>query len=692
MSAVALENDVLKATFDSQTGALVGLESKATGWRIQNREALGLSFRLLVPLPDRRNNFVLGQNHNAAICELSKDKKRLTLVWKDLKPEHCGPLDIRLTATVTLDESGLTFNAEIENRSPYVVESLSYPCLGDIPMPSGDEPLDRRNCHCELVKVPLLPTFPSEKGYWGVDSPTQMATSPLNQFVLIASDKQGLYAGCHDENVRTLVQFSFELKPGHESWLTFSAPPGDEIAGKPAHLQFSAIQFPFCAPGETWRMSPVVLKPYVGTWHKGVDNYKQWVAGWMKYPRTPAWAREVHSWHQLHINSPESELRCRFTDLVKYGEACARHGVRAIQLVGWNHGGQDGGNPSHDFDPRLGTLEEFRDAIAKIHEMGVKIILFNKYTWADITTDWYRNELHQYAAKDPYGDAYRSNGYQYQTPAQLSGINVHNFSSMCHNSPTWREIACREFEKNFQYGAAGMLYDEGFHHGAAYYCFDPTHGHHVPECLFAGDEPLADGFRAIADEKDPDFLFAGEAFYEHQFRYYSLTYFRIRAGHVPAQRYIDPHALIMTAVAGFNDRDTINLCLLYRYIISYEPYNFKGALDDFPPTIEYGKKVVALRKRYAEYLWDAEFRHVLGASVTVNGTPHEPYSVFVQPKTGKRAVAVANHDQTSEIEALVQLETPSPRLVLATPEQPEPQETDGRVVVPPRSVAVIMEV
>ena len=40
----------------------------------------------------------------------------------------------------------------------------------------------------------------------------------------------------------------------------------------------------------------------------------------------------------------------------------------------------------------------------------------------------------------------------------------------------------------------------------------------------------------------------------------------------------------MTAVTGFNDRNMINQCLMYRYIISYEPYNFKGRLDDYPLT------------------------------------------------------------------------------------------------------------
>ena len=67
----------------------------------------------------------------------------------------------------------------------------------------------------------------------------------------------------------------------------------------------------------------------------------------MTTPEVPAWAREPHSWWQLHINSPEDELRIPFKDLGKIGEEAARHGVKAIQLVGWNDGGQDQGNPSH---------------------------------------------------------------------------------------------------------------------------------------------------------------------------------------------------------------------------------------------------------------------------------------------------------------------------------------------------------
>ena len=72
----------------------------------------------------------------------------------------------------------------------------------------------------------------------------------------------------------------------------------------------------------------------------------------------------------------------------------------------------------------------------------------------------------------------------------------------------------------------------------------------------------------------------------------------------------------------------INQCLMYRYIISYEPYNFKGHLDDYPATMIYGKKMDALRTEFREYFWDGEFRDEVGATVTCDGKPHHPYSVF----------------------------------------------------------------
>ena len=77
--------------------------------------------------------------------------------------------------------------------------------------------------------------------------------------------------------------------------------------------------------------------------------------------------------------------------------------------------------------------------------MGIHIILFNKYTWADRSTDWFRKELIKYAIKDPYGDYHVYGGYQYQTPTQLADINTRRLIPMCQNAKAWRDIANKEF-------------------------------------------------------------------------------------------------------------------------------------------------------------------------------------------------------------------------------------------------------
>ena len=135
----------------------------------------------------------------------------------------------------------------------------------------------------------------------------------------------------------------------------------------------------------------------------------------------------------------------------------------------------------------------------------------------------------------------------------------------------------------------------------------------------------------------PDFLFAGEACYDWEMEAYQLSYHRSEnKQHIPLSRYMLPQAQFMTAVTGFNDRNMINQCLLYRYVISYEPYNFKGRLDDYPLTLAYGKQMDALRSELREYFWDGEFRDTVGAAVTCAGKPHHPYAVFRRPERAVR--------------------------------------------------------
>src|SRR5580692_12190895 len=84
---VVLQDDKLLVAFDPITGALTRMEYKLAKWTVERRPALGASFRMLVPIPNRRANFVLGQNQKASSVE-KISANRVRLVWKNLASEH----------------------------------------------------------------------------------------------------------------------------------------------------------------------------------------------------------------------------------------------------------------------------------------------------------------------------------------------------------------------------------------------------------------------------------------------------------------------------------------------------------------------------------------------------------------------------------------------------------------------------
>src|SRR6266542_2982079 len=116
-----------------------------------------------------------------------------------------------------------------------------------------------------------------------------------------------------------LVAWYGELLPGYGSSIDARVPDTPTIAGKDVATRFAAVHVPYIRPGETRMLTPVALQAYEGGWQQGVDIYKAWRSGWMKLPALPGWAKEPHSWQQIHINSPEDELRIRFVDLPKVG-------------------------------------------------------------------------------------------------------------------------------------------------------------------------------------------------------------------------------------------------------------------------------------------------------------------------------------------------------------------------------------
>lgn len=656
---VTLKDRYWTVTFDTDSGALTRVVNRKTHWRVESNPALGVSFRLNAPM-DHRDNFIYGQDQKAAeVARLSDRQVRLQ--WKNLVSRDAGVLPVTLTAVVTLTNDALMFDTTVENGSSRMISTVDYPYFGDFQPPSKGAPIWSDHMWYANLNDGTIPGPP--------------VLSRQSLFCLVQSTNVGLYIEMQDPNQPYLLEFSFDRGGSAQS------------SDDPSRVEFYTRHWAYVHPHTTVSLAPVVMRGYIGDWHAGVDCYKQWRVTWFKEPRIPDWIQDVNSWQQLQIDSPEQDYRVAYTNLIQYGQECADNGVSAIQLVGWNHGGQDGGDPAQNIEPGLGTWQQLHDAIAQIQAKGVKIILFAKLNWADLTTAWYSNELYKYQCTDEYGHRYEQGGYSYFTPTQLAGINNHRRAVMDFDDPQYRDVATHEFEKILALGSAGWLWDEVCHHASVEYSWAPDHGYTPPGFIYGGDMPLLRQLWGAADKVNPDFLFAGEGPEDWLMQYIPCSYFRIGNDSKPVCRYIDSKAPLMVAVTGFDDREMLNLILMDRYIISYEPYNFKGFLTDYPLTLDYGKKIDALRRKYKEYLWDADFRDTLGADVTADGAVR--HTVFVT-SSGKRAVVVVNQELTKTITATVKMPHPG-KLVVATPENPDAVPTDGTLQIPPRSAAVVME-
>lgn len=279
---VVLQDDQVRVTFDSRSGALTRLEDKTTHWIIEQRPKLGVSFRLFAPLPDRRWDPVFGQRQKAVEVKKLSDHE-IRLQWKNLVSYSDGVLPMTLTADVTLTNGVLTFNATLENDSPLTVETIDYPYFGDFNPPSRDTSkmearTMRRSSPDDLISGEIYPHFGNDLGYWGDFWPLKTLESDHSLFCLIQAPDEGVYVEVDAAKSPYRLQYTFEQHPGVVSSVTQLVPREDEIGGIPVHLEFRTCHFIFQKPHSTMKLAPIVIRCYQGDWRVGADLYKQWRA------------------------------------------------------------------------------------------------------------------------------------------------------------------------------------------------------------------------------------------------------------------------------------------------------------------------------------------------------------------------------------------------------------------------------
>jgi hypothetical protein len=400
----------------------------------------------------------------------------------------------------------------------------------------------------------------------------------------------------------------------------------------------------------------------------------------------------------IHLDSPEGCVRYRYTDLPGIAREAKEYGIGALQIIGWAWDGQDGAEPWQGTNPRLGTRDEFKEVIREIEGMGIRVLLMCKFKWADRSAKGFEKELLPYTLKDMFGNPVYFDGYGYQTMSQfMAGGSRRVGAGMCHLSEGFRNIALHEFKKILDLEPSGILYDELSNHMLL--CFDTTHGHKSGESNFKGSLMLAEEFYNAAREANVQFLMAGEGPNDYLSQFYPINYIRTWDGsshgepiHIPAWKCMNPDMKFATCISGWDDREMVNQCLVYGYIMNYEPYHFKGRLSNFPDTVEYGQNAQQIRRRLRDYIWLGKFMHVKGVNVESIGPDTEyMYSVYKHSSNGKKAIVIANQGHEEELIVMVTIPGSPNKYLIHEPGLEKETHSDGPVTVPPRSLVVLVQ-
>jgi len=643
----------------------------------------GIGWILYVPLRGNENTQVRSHEQRAPRREGSSPSP--LWVWDGVITDGGTPLDIRVTMSVELSGSSLAARLRIDNQSGAVVDSAVFPHIRGIEVPA-DRSLDAiTRDYFGGVRRRLWPVFSWNKPYYGTEHPTLMTDSlvfgnPVAPFVVMTDGIESLAAFVHSGDP-AITSWMWELTPGYGDSLGDHVPEQD--TGLDPQLTFSAVHLLNLPGGQSRDLIPVQLTHARGEWQNALLSYRELRSALhdVSVSRDAGWGHEPRSWYQVQLNSPAGEQRFRFEDVPELAAECLRNGVDVLHLIGWNEGGQDRNNPNHQPDPALGGMEGLQGAIAQCQELGVKVVLFSKFTWADESTEWFRNSLHTSAIRNPYGDYYVNPGYAYLTPHQLLGVNTRRLIPMCFQDEAFIEVCEAEFDTLLATGADGTLFDEAMHHTPALLCFASNHGHPPGTSAYAGDHELIARLRSRIPEGRP-FLIAGETVYEDLQRDYDVSYIRSHyQDHFPLSRFVSPKLRMMTTVSGFDDRNQINQAIVYGYLLCYEPKHFKGRLTDFPRTVSYGQLADDFRTEFREFLWDGEYQG--DAAVSIPPRTPAVTSVWRSPDGASMAL-IANYDPDRAATV-----DPDDRWTEYRLLEDTWQRIGGAINVPPRSLLIL---
>jgi hypothetical protein len=317
-------------------------------------------------------------------------------------------------------------------------------------------------------------------------------------------------------------------------------------------------------------------------------------------------------------------------------------------------GGIDRGYPQYRPNPRLGTPEEFRKALADIRAIGVHPLIFSNIQFADTATPLFRNELSRYAVEGRWAPDLLLSGWGENTIGARMGLTRSNMARMSPSHPEFRKFLMDQYLQLVKDGAEGLQLDKTISVNALDF---------NPRLPVSPDRSLPGGvmetFRELLEKArriNPNFALASETWVDRSFPYVDVAYTRMGGIDIgsTAMRYTFPEWTSTIFGESPGDFTPMNNGMRYRMVWALAPRHYNDSLDEplTQPLARYVAELIRIRTKYRDLLFEGRFNETTGA--TVKGGADIRYSVFnsVNATDKRRACVVVNfgdREETAEV-------------------------------------------
>jgi hypothetical protein len=654
---IEIENPYYLVAVDTENGTILGLRDKRGRIDLITEPRLADNFRLLIPLPDLEANYILGREQQLTSHEKGPDS--LDLTWQGPLKNLQGNFDVSVSMKIRLTGPSIEFSISVTNRTHHQIAEVWYPILGGF---TGIG--DRQDSH-EMIpyagksaETDLFHRFegrsPGEglgityvENFWAYPNPMPMPWISLYNNKL----NRAMYFACYDTICRYKV-VRVEMHPGIGSRRYGDNWPRPEELGReiPLGLKLHWAHFPYAKFGETFTGPPVVVQFHEGDWHDSARIYRQWFKSQFTILGPSSnWMRQKLAFVDTMFLLPEGNVIVRFKDIPRWAKGAADYGVTSVLISGWNVGGHDGSYPYYDPDPRLGTWDELAEGIRECHKMGVKVFFFANIQPVRVDTDWFRSELKRYTSMDRWGVNYGVMGWGMGTLGARLGYTRPPLIGECSAIPDFRKIIVAKIQKLAEIGADGVHIDKLWPSPGL--DFNPLSTLSPDQATSVGRllalEEILRACRAI----NPEFALSTESAWDRTLTYSNVAWawHDNSSDHVPVLKYTFPEWFPGLVVPQPFDFTPVNNAVRYGYQIFLGPGNYI-APDSmaFPPMrqlSDYVREILRMLESVKDSICLGEFLDTL--SVQFEGPDEMRYSVFQNPKTGKRACVVVNMGEKS---------------------------------------------